>query len=65
MLKHENKRAKILYHCHGLTLVFFVFFIILVRSGCDEGDICVFGLSCVLYVYGVYLGLGVFMSMVS
>ena len=25
--------------CHALTLVIFVFFIILVRSGCDEGGL--------------------------
>ena len=28
---------------HALTLAFFVFFIILVRSGCDMGNVCVFG----------------------
>ena len=28
--------------CHALTLVFFVLFIILVMSGCDMGDMCVF-----------------------
>ena len=28
--------------CHVLALVIFVFFIILVRSGCDMGDLCVF-----------------------
>ena len=31
--------------CHTLTLVFFVSFVILVRSGCDMGDVCVFVLS--------------------
>ena len=31
--------------CHTLTLVFFVFLVILVWSGCDMGDVCVFGLS--------------------
>ena len=30
---------------HALTLVIFVFFIILVKSGCDEGGMCVFVLS--------------------
>jgi hypothetical protein len=30
---------------HALTLVFFVFFMILVRSGCDMGDVCAFVLS--------------------
>ena len=34
-----------LSRCHALTLVILVFFIILVRSGCDEGGICVFFLS--------------------
>ena len=29
------------YRCHALTLVIFVSFIILVRSGCDMGDLCV------------------------
>ena len=33
------------WDCHALTLVIFVSFIILVRSGCDEGGICVFVLS--------------------
>ena len=30
---------------HALALVIFVSFIILVRSGCDMGDVCVFVLS--------------------
>ena len=38
-------------HCHALTLVIFVFFIILVRSGCDEGGMCFF--PCFLYIFGV------------
>ena len=47
-------------YCHALTLVIFVFFIILVRSGCDKGWFVVF-LSYLgfLYVYGVVTSLGV------
>ena len=52
-----------IYLCHALTLVFLVSFIILVRSGCDEGDICVFVLF--LYVYGLVSSLGGFMAMVA
>ena len=55
--------------CHAMTLVFFVFFIILVRSGCDMGDMCVFVSSMVFVLsrgfvdlwgcfhLGVYVGL--------
>jgi hypothetical protein len=37
--------------CHALALVIFVFFIVLVRPGCDMGDLCV--LSCL----GVFVDL--------
>ena len=37
---------------HALTLVIFVFFIILVRSGCDEAGLFSFCMSLGLNVYG-------------
>jgi hypothetical protein len=39
--------------CHALALVFLFFFIILVRSGCDMGNVCV------LSVLGGYMVKGV------
>ena len=62
---------------HFLTLVIFVFFIILVRSGCDEGGLLVFvlsrffilsrgfSMSKVFVSLGVLVSLGVYMSMVA
>ena len=49
--------------CHALVLVIFVFFIILVRSGCDMGDLCVFSGLGVLYVYGAGPFLGSFVCL--
>ena len=42
--KQENAHTEQLKvaGCHALTWVFFVFFIVLVRSGCDMGNVCVF-----------------------
>ena len=40
-------------HCHALVLVFCVFFIILVRPGCDMGLLC--GVFCL----GVFVGIGI------
>ena len=45
--------------CHALTLVILVFFIILVRSGCDY----VFILSRGFVGLGVLVGLGVFVCL--
>ena len=42
--------------------VFFVFLVILVRSGCDMGDVCVLSCLGVLYVYGAVSFLGVYVS---
>jgi hypothetical protein len=42
------------WECHALALVIFVFFILLVRSGCDMGHLCVLSGLGVLYVYGVF-----------
>ena len=50
-------------HCHALALVIFVSFIILVRSGCDMGDLCVLSGLGVLYVYGVFYSLGDYVSL--
>jgi hypothetical protein len=38
------ERVYSVQYCQTLTIVF-VFFVILVRSGCDMGDVCVFILS--------------------
>ena len=51
--------------CHALTLVIVVFFIILVRSGCDEGGMWVFVLSRVFCMSRSFSSLGVYMSMVA
>ena len=50
----------VLENCHTLTLVFFVFLVILVRSGCDMGDVCVLPCLGVLFVYGAVSFLGVY-----
>ena len=51
----EEHRTHYWYmYCHTLTLVFFVYLVILVRSGCDMGDVFVF---CLSRVFCMFMGL--------